>query len=139
MSWLGKMAKLLFIFLFFSFLLSWTYYTEGSAEKCYITSVTVTWQEVTMSCCVTSHDGSHDEYGKIMHRPYSSCISSIQEINKDFIKFFLSTQIRSRIKCSPLSLTFSLLTQTWSRLKLSWLKSYIYTLFITNFIWTYLY
>jgi len=43
LSWLGKTAKLLFIFLFFSFsfLLSWTYYTEGSAGKCYITSVTV--------------------------------------------------------------------------------------------------
>ena len=34
----------------------------------------------------------------------SKCISSIQELNKDFIEFFLSTQIRSRIKCSPLSL-----------------------------------
>ena len=76
--------------------------------------------------------------GKIMYRPYSSCISSIQEINKDSIEFFLSSQIRSRIKCSPLSLTFSLSTQTWSKLKLSWLKSYIYTLFVTNFIWTYL-
>ena len=27
-----------------------------------------------------SHDGSHDEYGKVVHRPYSSCISSIQKI-----------------------------------------------------------
>jgi len=26
---------------------------------------------------VTSHDGSHDKYGKIVHRPYSNCISSI--------------------------------------------------------------
>jgi len=36
------MAKLLFIFFFFSFsfLLSWTYYIEGSVGKCYITSVT---------------------------------------------------------------------------------------------------
>jgi len=39
---LAKMAKLLFIFLFFSFsfLLFWTYYTEGSAGKCHITSIT---------------------------------------------------------------------------------------------------
>jgi len=41
---LAKMAKLLSIFLFFSFLflffLSWTYYTEGSVGKCYVTSVT---------------------------------------------------------------------------------------------------
>ena len=42
LSWLGKMAKSLSIFLFFSFsfLLSWTYYTEGSVGKCHITSVT---------------------------------------------------------------------------------------------------
>jgi len=41
-SWLGKMAKSLSIFLFFSFsfLLSWTYYTEESAGKCHVTSVT---------------------------------------------------------------------------------------------------
>ena len=32
---------------------------------------------------VTSHDGSHDKYGKIVHRPYSSCISSIQEISEN--------------------------------------------------------
>jgi len=35
---------------------------------------------------------SHEEYGKIVHRLCSSCISSVQEINEDFIEFFLSTQ-----------------------------------------------
>jgi len=35
---------------------------------------------------------SHDNHGKIVHRSYSSCISSIQEIDKNSIKFFLSTQ-----------------------------------------------
>ena len=41
---LAKMAKLLSIFLFFSFLffLSQTYYIEGSVEKCHVTSVTAT-------------------------------------------------------------------------------------------------
>jgi len=29
---------------------------------------------------VTSHDRSYDEYEKVVHRPYSSCISSIQKI-----------------------------------------------------------
>ena len=48
---------------------------------------------------------SHEECGKIVHRPCSSCISSVQEINKDSIEFFL-------------------LTQTWSGFKSSWLKSY---------------
>jgi len=38
---------------------------------------------------VMSHDGSHNEYGKIVHRPCSSCISSIQELNENSIEFFL--------------------------------------------------
>jgi len=45
--------------------------------KCYITSVTQLW--------------SHDRCGKIVHRPCSSCISSVQEIEKDFIEFSLLT------------------------------------------------
>ena len=61
-----------------------------------ISHITVTHQDITRS---------HDECGKI-HRPYSSYISSVQEIDKNSIEFFLSTQ-------------------TWSRLKLSWLESYI--------------
>jgi len=48
---------------------------------------------------------SHEKYGKIVHKLYSSCISSVQKIHKDFIKFSLSTQ-------------------TWSGFKLSWLKFY---------------
>jgi len=48
---------------------------------------------------------SHEECEKIVHRPCSSCISSVQEINKDFIKFSLSTW-------------------TWSGFKLSQPKSY---------------
>ena len=40
---------------------------------------------------VTSQDKSHDGYGKIVHRPCSSCISSVQEIEEDSIKFSLST------------------------------------------------
>jgi len=48
---------------------------------------------------------SHDNHGKIMHRPYSRCISSVEEIDEG-------------------SIEFSLLTQTWSGFKLSQLKSY---------------
>ena len=68
------MAKLLFIFLFFSFSfsLSWTYYTEGSVEKCHVTSV-------------TSHDESHDRCGKIVHRPCSSCISSVENLTRTLL------------------------------------------------------
>jgi len=62
------MAKSLFIFLFFSFsfLLAWTYYIEGSTGKCYITSVT--------------QSQSHDRCGKEVHRPCSSCISSVENL-----------------------------------------------------------
>ena len=57
---------------------------------------------------------SHESHRKIVHRPCSSCISSVQEINEDSIKFFLSTQ-------------------TWSGFKLPWLKSYTYW-FATEYI-----
>jgi len=53
---------------------------------------------------IMSHDGSHDECEKVVHRPGSKCISSIQGLNKDSIEFFLSTWIRSKIQCLPLSL-----------------------------------
>jgi len=29
---------------------------------------------------IMSHDKSHDEYGKVVHRPCSSCISSVQKV-----------------------------------------------------------
>jgi len=32
-----------------------------------------------------SHNGSHDKCGKVVHRPCSKCISSIQEMNEDSI------------------------------------------------------
>jgi len=48
---------------------------------------------------------SHDGCGKIVHRPCSSCISIVQEIEGDSIEFSLSTW-------------------TWSRFKLSWLEPY---------------
>jgi len=47
---------------------------------------------------------SYEECGKIVHRPCSSYISSIQEINEDSIEFSLSTQIRRVIKSSQAKL-----------------------------------
>jgi len=52
-----------------------------------------------------SHDKSHDGCVKMVHRLCSSCISSVQEVEEDSIKFFLSTW-------------------TWSRFKSSWLEPY---------------
>jgi len=49
--------------------------------------------------------GSHDKCEKLVYRLCSSCISSVQKLNKNSIKFFLLTQIRSRIKHLLLSLT----------------------------------
>jgi len=46
---------------------------------------------------------SHDECGKIVHRLYSSYISSIQEINEDSIEIPLSTRTWRVIKLSRLS------------------------------------
>jgi len=76
------MAKLLFIFLFFSFLflLSWTYYTKESMGKCHITSVTQ-----SQSHHMTSQDGSHDRHGKVVHRPCSSCISSVENLTETLL------------------------------------------------------
>jgi len=63
LSWLGKMAKLLFIFYFFS-LLYRKECRKVSCHKCHIM-----WWESHMVM-------SHDRCGKV-HRPYSSYISSV--------------------------------------------------------------
>ena len=43
---------------------------------------------------------SHDECGKVVHRPCSRCISSVQKLNKNSIEFSLSTQTKSAVKSS---------------------------------------
>ena len=40
----------------------------------------------------------YEKCGKVVHRPYSRCISSVQKLNENFIEFFLSTQTRSGSK-----------------------------------------
>jgi len=75
LSWLGEMAKSLFIFLFFS-LLFWTYYTRKKCRrvlhyKCYTSQLQVRWCHMIRS---------HDDHGKVVHRPCSSCISSVENL-----------------------------------------------------------
>ena len=82
------------IYFYFSFLFLFGLITQGRSVGKY---------HMTMS---QSQSQSHDEHGKIVHRPYGSYISSIQNLNKNSIKFSLSTQ-------------------TWNGLKSSWPKSYI--------------
>jgi len=88
------MAKSLFIFLFFSFSFGLTT-QEGVWESI--------MSQVSWSHHMMSHDRSHDKCEKVVHRPCSSCISSVQKNNRNSIKFSLSTQIRSGIKLSQLS------------------------------------
>jgi len=83
------MAKSLFIFLFFFFSFGLTIH-----KKC---------RKVLCHKYHSHMSKSHEECGKIVHRPCSSCISSVQEINKDSIEFSLSTQTWRVIKSSRLS------------------------------------
>ena len=95
------MAKPLSIFLFFSFsfLLSWTYYTEGSAGKCHVTSVTQ--PTVTASHHMMSHDESHDRCGKIVHRLCSSCISSVENLTRTLSSSFCQTLNKETVGLIP--------------------------------------
>ena len=67
------MAKSLFIF---SFLLFSGLTTQGrSVGKCHMTNITHHKSYVrTLQCHVME---SHDECGRVVHRPCSSCISSV--------------------------------------------------------------
>ena len=70
MSWLGKTAKLLFIFLSFSFSFGLTIH-----KKCRKVLYSCShMMDVTVLCHMIK---LHEKCGKIVHRPYSSCISSI--------------------------------------------------------------
>jgi len=49
-------------------------------------------QESVTCHSVTSHKiKSHDNHGKVVHRPCSNCISSVQEMHENSIKFSLSS------------------------------------------------
>jgi len=44
-----------------------------------------------MSQCDITQMKSHDNHGKVVHRPCSNCISSVQEMHEDSIEFSLSS------------------------------------------------
>ena len=58
-----------------------------------------------MSChkchMVISYDKSHDRCGKVVHRPYSNCISSGQEMHEDSIEFSLSSADKGAVGFIP--------------------------------------
>ena len=74
LSWLGKTAKSLFYFTFFSFLI-WTYYTRKECGK--VSHDNVAYHSHISGCHKVM---SHDKCGKVVHRLYSSCISSVQNL-----------------------------------------------------------
>ena len=67
-SWLDKIAKSLFYFTFFFFSYLDLLHKKG------------VWESITWQCCMSQSHViiSHNKYGKIVHRLYSSCISSVQ-------------------------------------------------------------
>jgi len=70
-----------FSFLLFYFILFYLELTiqEGVWESI-ISQVLHSCGHMTGSHSVMSHDGSHDKCGKVVHKPYSSCISSIENL-----------------------------------------------------------
>jgi len=44
---------------------------------------------------------SHDNHKKVVYRPCSNCISSIQEIHENSIKFFLSSADKGAVGFIP--------------------------------------
>jgi len=69
---LAKQPSHYLYFFFFYFILDLLHKRECGKVLCH----KVTWQRVTMSY----HMISHNRCGKIVHRPYSSCISSIENL-----------------------------------------------------------
>jgi len=86
-----KIAKLLFVFILFYYLDLLHKERVWESIIWYVTSYKlgdIIWIE------------SYDECKKVVHRPYSSYISSIQKLNENSIEFFLSTWTRSSFKVS---------------------------------------
>jgi len=68
------LSHYLFLFLFsFSFILDLLHRRECRKVSCYKC-------HIVTSHHMMSHDGSHDRHGKVVHRPYSSCISSVENL-----------------------------------------------------------
>ena len=63
------------IFIFFSFHI-WTYYKEKECEKVSCDKCNTLQSQVRQYHMIRSYD----DHGKVVHRPYSSCISSIENL-----------------------------------------------------------
>jgi len=74
------MAKSLFIFLFFFFSFRLTTHKESGKVSCHKCHTNHSHIIVMASCHMMSHDESYDGYEKIVYRPCSSCISSLENL-----------------------------------------------------------
>ena len=54
---------------------------------------------MTGSHSITSHDGSHDECGKVVHRPCSSCISNIENLTGTLLSFPCQLGLEEWLSC----------------------------------------
>ena len=83
------MAKSLFIFLFFSFSFLFLFgliirkkYGKVSYDKCHISQSYIRILQGSYYMII-----SYNECGKVVHRPYSSCISSVQNLIETLLSF----------------------------------------------------
>jgi len=82
---------LYFFFFSFSFILDLLHRRECGKVSCHI--VTVTWQEVTAS----HHMMSHDRHGKVVHRLCSSCISNVENLMGALLSSLCQTLIKEQL------------------------------------------
>jgi len=63
------------------------------------------WESVTWPChmshCDVTQMKSHNNHGKVVRRPCSNCISSVQEMHKDSIEFSLSSTDKGAVGFIP--------------------------------------
>ena len=80
---LAKTAKSLSIFLFFFFFFS--FYLGLTTQKEVRESVMSQVSHKSQSHHMMSHNESHDRHGKKVHRPCSSCISSVENLTQTLL------------------------------------------------------
>ena len=52
---------------------------------------------MTRSHSITSHDRSYDRHGKVVHRPCSSCISSVENLMRTLLSSPCQTLIKEQL------------------------------------------
>ena len=105
--------------------------------KCHITSVTQSQSH--KSCHMTLHDGSHDRHRKVVHRPYSSCISSIENLTGTLLSSLCQSLNKEQLALFWLGVQLSYIQSSTSVLLLSvcffiFLYAFSSTTFVSSYI-----